>query len=269
MTSHDQHQIEIEQNLKRWREKPLLQEVYRRFYGLIAEQLRRDLPGKVVEIGSGCGNLKTVVPDCICTDLFANPWIDQVESAYALSFKDGSVSNLVLFDVFHHLEFPGTALQEFHRVLAPGGRLVIFEPAISLLGWLVYGAFHHEPVGYFKKITWTSDQPQSRYYSGQGNATRVFRGPDYDMLLTDWRRVTTKRFSAISYVASGGYGKPQLYPTSLLPVMTGVDKLGDLIPLLCATRLLVVLEKKYVASKTDNRFGRDDARSSRSVLDCG
>ena len=244
MTSHDQHQIEIEQNLKRWQAKPLLREVYHRFYTLIAEQLRRDLAGRVVEIGSGCGNLKTVVPDCCCTDLFANPWIDQVESAYALSFPSGSVSNLVLFDVFHHLEFPGTALKEFYRVLAPGGRLVIFEPGISLLGWLVYGAFHHEPVGYFKKITWQSETPQSRYYSGQGNATRVFRGHDFDGLLSDWRRVATRRFSAISYVASGGYGKPQLYPTSFLPVMSALDRVGDCLPLLCATRLLVVLEKK-------------------------
>ena len=30
-------------------------------------------------------------------------------------------SNLILFDVWHHLEYPGSAMAEFARVLAPKG----------------------------------------------------------------------------------------------------------------------------------------------------
>ena len=74
--------------------------------------------GSVVELGSGIGNIKEVIPKCLCTDLFPNPWLDYVENAYALSFGSASVSNLILFDVFHHLKYPGTALQEFHRYTA-------------------------------------------------------------------------------------------------------------------------------------------------------
>jgi len=40
--------------------------------------------------------------------------------------------------VFHHLEFPGTALAEFARVLRPGGRVVIFEPGLGVLGGFAY-----------------------------------------------------------------------------------------------------------------------------------
>ena len=64
----------------------------------------------------------------------------------ALTFADESVANLILFDVWHHLEYPGTALAEFQRVLAKGGRLVIFDPAMGLLGRAVYGLCHHEPL---------------------------------------------------------------------------------------------------------------------------
>jgi hypothetical protein len=48
-----------------------------------------------------------VIPECVTTDIFPNPWLDRVENAYALNFADASVGNLILFDVFHHLEFPG------------------------------------------------------------------------------------------------------------------------------------------------------------------
>lgn len=79
------------------------------------------------------------MPDALATDLFPSPWIDQTENAYALSFADGSVSNLILVDVWHHLQYPGTALAEFHRVLGPGGHLIIFDPATGVLGRIVYG----------------------------------------------------------------------------------------------------------------------------------
>ena len=173
-----QHNREIHANAEHWRRKPLLQEIYRDFYLEIAGELRRDLPGQTVEIGSGIGNLKNVVPEALATDLFPNPWLDRIENAYALSFANGSVANLILFDVWHHLQYPGTALTEFHRVLEPGGRLIIFDPAMGLLGRIVYGLFHHEPLGLGEKIQWSAPAGFSpddmTYYAAQGNAQRVF-----------------------------------------------------------------------------------------------
>jgi len=246
--SIEQHNQEIQENRARWEKKPLLQAIYRRFYQTIAAELRRDIPGQIVELGSGIGNLKSMVPDCLCTDMFANPWIDQVENAYALSFKDGTVSNLILFDVFHHLEFPGSALQEFHRVLAPAGRVILFEPAISLLGWLVYGICHYEPIGWRRPITWwrpaNAMNAAGDYYSAQGNATRIYFSRQFAGALQDWNQVSKRRFSAISYVASGGYQGPQLYPAAWLPFMQWIDRVCDWAPWIFATRLMVVLEKK-------------------------
>jgi SAM-dependent methyltransferase len=183
----------------------------------------------------------------ITTDLFHNPWIDQVETAYALSFGSGELSNIILFDVFHHLEFPGTALDEFHRVLAHPGRVIIFDPAISLLGWLVYGACHAEPIGWRSSIRWTMpsnmDPRNAGCYAAQGNATRVFATNQFASRLSRWRVVLVRRLAAVSYVASGGYSGPQLYPASWIPFLTVLDHLCDRLPRPFATRLLVVLEK--------------------------
>ncbi|MDQ3190541.1 MAG: class I SAM-dependent methyltransferase [Bacteroidota bacterium] len=244
----EQHNIEIHQNLHYWDKKPVLQKIYNQFYKLIAREVNQNLEGEIVELGSGIGNLKTEIPKCICTDIFFNPWIDQTENAYKLSFSDQSVSNLILFDVWHHLEFPGTVLQEFERVLKPGGRVIIFDPAISVLGSLVYGLFHHEPISFMKKISWLAplgfSYKNASYYAAQGNATRIFKFNKYRQYFSNWNVVKVKTFSAISYVASGGYSGRQLYPDSFFSKMKYIDKICNLFPLFFATRILVVLEKR-------------------------
>ena len=241
------HQDLIEKNHEYWNQKPLLRVLYGDFYRLIARNLS-NLPGrKTVELGSGLGNIHEVIPNCIRTDLFPNPWIDQIENAYKLSFEDGSVSDLILTDVFHHLKYPGTALQEFFRVLCKGGRVIMLEPCMSALGLLIYGILHDEPVAVTKKIEWEAPESWSPenidYYAAQGNASWVFVGKRFRRKLNDWQKIETHRFSAIAYAASGGFSKPQLYPTSALSWIRKLETVLDLFPSLFATRLLVVVEK--------------------------
>jgi hypothetical protein len=243
----DLHQQAIHKNIQYWHQKPLLQKLYADFYTLIAQNLSNIPDAKIVELGSGLGNIRNVIPNCLCTDLFPNPWIDQTENAYQLSFADETISDLILTDVFHHLKYPGTALKEFRRVLRKGGRVIMLEPCMSALGLLVYGIPHDEPIAIVKKIEWLApagwSSEQVDYYASQGNATRIFLGKKFRSCLTGWQRIETIRFSAMAYAASGGFSKPQLYPTSLLPVIKKLEKVFDLFPALFATRLLVILEK--------------------------
>lgn len=244
----DQHNIEIQQNLNYWKNKPVLQTIYRNFYRLIGSQVDYSVEGKIVELGSGIGNVKLEIPRAICTDLFRNPWIDQVENAYSLSFADEEVSNLILFDVFHHLQYPGTALAEFRRVLKPGGRVIVFEPSMSALGFMVYGIFHHEPVGWFRKIQWNApsgfDPLSASYYAAQGNAERIFFSKKFNESLADWKLISRKKLPALSYVLSGGYSKPQLLPSLKPDTLERLEKVLALLPGLFSTRAMVVLQKK-------------------------
>jgi hypothetical protein len=246
-TSIEQHLIEMRANQTAWRQRPLLRQVYGRFYELIRRELA-PLPGPIVELGSGIGAIKEFIPACVTTDIFPNPWLDRQENAYALSFADSSVSNLILLDVFHHLIYPGTALDEFHRVLSANGRVIILEPAMSLLGKLIYGLFHHEPLGLQKPISWFAPEgvaaKEAGYYAAQGNASRVFLGDNYKGALSRWDIPIVESLAEIAYVASGGFSKPQLYPSSLLPVIRPIEKILAIWPNLFATRILVILEKK-------------------------
>ena len=242
----DLHQDQIEKNYEYWNQKPILKILYGDFYRRIAAQLSNLSDSKVVELGSGLGNIHEFIPNCIRTDLFPNPWIDQIENAYQLSFADESVSDLILTDVFHHLKYPGTALKEFTRVLRKGGRVLMLEPCMSALGLLVYGALHDEPIAVTNEIEWEAPEgwspKQVNYYAAQGNASRIFLGRHFRQKLVDWRTIKTQRLSAIAYAASGGFSKPQLYPTSALPLLRKIEKVLDVFPILFATRLLVFLE---------------------------
>lgn len=246
-TSIEQHNHEIHENAEAWKKKPLLRKIYLKFYKEIQAELNGNLKGLNVELGSGMGNVKEVIPDCITTDLFPNPWLDQVENAYALTFDDNSVANLILFDVWHHLQFPGTAMKEFARVLKPGGRVILFEPAMGALGKLVYGLFHHEPLGLKLPIELFAppdfDSAKQTYYAAQGNCWRLFRDGVVPSRLKGWRVQNTQFLSAISYVGSGGFSGPQLYPGSILPAVEALDDLLSHLPLLFATRMLVSLEQ--------------------------
>src|SRR4051794_22112768 len=93
--STEQHLIEMRCNQVAWRQRPLLHKVYGHLYQLIRRALT-PLPGPIVELGSGIGAAKAIIPTCITTDIFPNPWLDQQENAYALTFADSSVSNLIL-----------------------------------------------------------------------------------------------------------------------------------------------------------------------------
>jgi len=240
-----QHQIEIQKNRNHWQSKPLLGKIYQRFYEAILARLQ---PGVTLELGSGIGQIKNFIPDCITSDLSPNPGIDRVESAYALSFEDYALNNIVLFDVWHHLEYPGAALRECHRVLAPGGRVIIFEPAMGLIPRAVYGMFHHEPLGFGESINWEPpaalNLANAPYFAAQARAWRIFRGGEGASHLAGWRVIECASWSDLAYLGSGGFSKPSLYPAFLLPWIERLDRLLTRIhQSTFSARMLVVLEK--------------------------
>jgi SAM-dependent methyltransferase len=249
MVPLDQHQREIERNLAAWRSKPLLQTLYAGFYARILRLIAPETPGRVVEIGSGIGNLRAHLPQAICTDLFPNPWLDVVCDGYELPFRDGALSHLILFDVFHHLRAPAAFLREARRALGPGGRLVLFEPFISALSWPVYGLGHHEPVAWRAPMDRRDTLPRPRdYYAAQGNATRLFFCREMPGWPAGWEIFHAEAFSSLSYLLSGGYSKPAFYPAGALAILQRLDHWLSRWPRLFGARCLVGLRPRSAAS---------------------
>jgi len=237
-----QHQAEIERNLRAWNNKPLLQTIYADFYQRILALINPAIPGRIVEIGSGIGNLKACLPSAITTDLFPNPWLDLACDGYDLPFRPASLSHLVLFDVFHHLRAPNAFLREARRVLGPAGRLILFEPYISWTSYPIYGLLHHEPVAWKQPINRADSLPPPRdYYAAQGNATRLFFRHEIPGWPEGWKPFHSEAFSCFHYLFSGGYSKPAFYPASWLRPLQRIETHLSRCPRVFGGRCLVGL----------------------------
>jgi len=241
-----EHQKQIEENLRHWEAKPVLHEIYRDFHQLLVRYLSA-MSGETVEIGSGIGNIKEVIPNCVRTDIFPNPWIDRQENIYQLSMPDDSVANLILFDVFHHLEYPMDALDECRRVLRVGGRLLVFEHAMSVVGFLFSKFVHHERAGFLRRYNLRVGNKSllgsPRYYADHANAHRIFQSRFAELLRPDWKKVAVLKLPAIKWLLSGGYRGPSFVTSGSQRFINVAEKVGALAPFLSALRLLVVLQK--------------------------
>lgn len=58
-------------------------------------------------------------------DLRFGPGVDEVQDLHELALEDASVGTALLFDTIEHVRNPWRAMSELHRVLKPGGLLVM------------------------------------------------------------------------------------------------------------------------------------------------
>lgn len=127
------------------RRKPFLNRLYRCFYEELLALMKEAPPGPAVELGSGPGFIKDVNPAVVTSDVLFVPGLDLNFSAGEFPFKKGSLSCILMVDVFHHLPDPLGFLREAERCLVRGGRVVMIEPFNSWFGSWVYRHLHHEP----------------------------------------------------------------------------------------------------------------------------
>ncbi len=90
--------------------------------GRISRALVRQSGGpQVVLLDISWDVLKSVADS---EDVSSGPMLVSAD-AHCLPFLDGAFDCVVSLDLLCHLEMPGRALREFHRVLRPGGTLVL------------------------------------------------------------------------------------------------------------------------------------------------
>lgn len=235
-------QLHLHRQWAAWQRKPVLRAVYADFYARIGRLIDSAVPGRVVELGSGLGHLKTHLPQALCTDRVAWPGLDLVCDAYELPFGHGVVSHLILFDVFHHLQAPDAFLREARRVLHRSGRVILLEPFLSVLSWPVYGLLHPEPVGWHRPIERRDHFPHPRPdYAAQGNATRLFFRREIPGWPKGWEILHAEAFSSLAYLLCGGYSRPAFYPAWCLGLLQRLDRWLSRWPAWFGARCLVAL----------------------------
>jgi SAM-dependent methyltransferase len=237
----------IAQHRAIWKTKPVLRVVYTNYYQKIILWSKE---GRSLEIGGGSGNLKEFSANVVSTDITKTSWLDAVADAQLLPFPNDTFTNIVMVDVMHHIEQPRLFLSEAERLLEPGGRIIMVEPAITLLSAPFYKWLHPEPVDMkadpLAKIL--PNPKRSPFDSNQAIPT-LLCGRDLERVnlnFPDLKLKTIEKFDFFAYPLSGGFRRWSLIPAWAVP---GILKLEDLIsPLIRswgAFRMLAVFEKAY------------------------
>src|SRR5262249_15590674 len=199
-------------------------------------------------IWRGRPNLHPRERDMHATHTQSAPWLDCVADAQRLPFADACGANIVMVDVLPHLEFPVVFFREAARVLRPGGRVLMVEPAITWGSSLFYRLLHHEPVRTSAEVLMdgTPDPKRDPYDSNQAIPTllatrdrerlhRLF--PALRIASVDW-------FSLAAYPLSGGFKPWSLISAGLARRMLALERtLEPALGRFTAFRMMLVVEK--------------------------
>jgi SAM-dependent methyltransferase len=126
--------------------KPALQDFYRDVYARYAECIARTPPGGIaLELGSGAGFAKDVLPELVTSDVLPYDGVDEVVDGTAMPFADGALRFIGMLNVFHHIPDPPAFLAEAQRCLMPGGRMLIVDQHCGWISKPILRHAHHEP----------------------------------------------------------------------------------------------------------------------------
>jgi SAM-dependent methyltransferase len=207
-------------------------------------------PGRTIEIGGGIGNLKRRLIDVLATDIQSAPWLDCVADAQRLPFADACAANIVMLDVPHHLEFPVAFFREAARVLRPGGRVIMVEPAITWGSSLFYRLLHHEPVRTSADAL-ADGEPNPRRDPNDSNqaiptplATRERERERFHRLFPALRITSVQWFSFAAYALSGGFQSWSLLGEGAARRLLRIERaLEPMLGRIAGFRLLLMVQK--------------------------
>lgn len=218
--------------------KSFLKHIYLDFYkNIIPNNVP---PGPVVELGSGGGFVKKVIPNAITSDVIEATGIDKVFSAEKIPFKNNFVSAFLMIDVLHHIKNPEKALREMERCLKIGGKIIMTEPYKSFLGAGIYKYLHRE---FFN--------PQANWkVEGNGRMSNSNTALPWIIFVRD-RKIFEMKFpnlkilkvsphTPLAYLVSGGLSKYQFLPSIAYPLIKFIEKI--LTPLNSYLGMFVTIE---------------------------
>jgi len=233
------HQI----HSKVWERKEVLRYIYSDYYKKIENSC---FNGLVLEVGSGIGKLS--IKDCkiIKIDILYSEDIDITCDAHKLPFRSAVFDNIVLFDVFHHLESPLYFLKEARRVLKPNGRIIFLEPGISPLSWIFYNFFHQEEVNFNYSFSkdYKLNSEKDPYDSNQAIPTILFEKQKYLIDELGFSLIQKKWISLFAYPLSGGFKEWSLINKKVAIFLLKLENfLEPFLGKLIGFRIFCVLEK--------------------------
>jgi SAM-dependent methyltransferase len=208
------------------RGKPALRRLYREAYERYAAVLRRCPPdGLTVELGSGAGFVREVLPEVITTDVLPYSNVDRIVDATRMPFDDRSVRALFLLNVLHHIADVEAFLRESERVLRPGGRVLIVDQYPGIIGGFVFRHFHDERFD-AQAADWRFPS-QGPLSDANGALAWIVFERDRSRYERDHAGLAIAGFSRhtpLRYWLTGGLKRWSVLPEALYPLATRLDR---------------------------------------------
>lgn len=203
--------------------KPFLKYLYKDWYNEF-RSFTPEVEGTTLELGSGGGFLKDVIPDVVTSDILPLDHVDLVFSAESLPYQANALKAIYLLNTLHHIPDPISFLREVDRCLVDGGRMICIEPAHTLLSSFIYTHIHHEPfkpeAGYFLQ----PGNPLSN--SNQALPWILFRR-DWSKLRQDFPGLHLLRcynHTPFRFLLSGGFSFRAFLPGFSYPLIRALEK---------------------------------------------
>ncbi len=192
--------------------KPFLKKIYIDWYNEIKSRLKNIPAGKIVEIGSGAGFFKEIMPSVITSDIMPLSSTDITFSAEEMPFADGELSGITMVDVLHHIPHARLFFKEAVRTLKPGGKIVMIEPSNSTWGRFIFSNFHHEP--WNPQGDW--ELPSSGPLSGANGALPwiifVRDRKQFEQEFPELKITHMRQHTPLRYLISGGVSLKAMVP---------------------------------------------------------
>jgi len=205
--------------------KPFLKKLYIDFYRQF-ERAMPDFEKKVlVELGSGGGFIKEVIPNVITSDILELPNVDKVFPVSGMPFEKKNVDAFFMIDVLHHVTDPRAFFTEALRCLKTGGKIIMIEPANTLWSRFIYKNFHHE---LFDTQAQWEPKEQGPLSHGNGALPWMIFSRDREIFEEEFpklRIVSMRNHTPIRYLLSGGLTLRQLVPSFSYSAVKSVEYL--------------------------------------------
>ena len=212
------------------REKGFLRRLYSEWYErcVQAMETRGQGDGTILELGAGGGFFKEYCRErqfpgrVLASDVLPLPGLDLVADGRSLPFAPGSLTAIVMTNVFHHIPDVRSFLASCAQVLRPGGVVVMIEPWNTPWARFVYTCLHPEPFCPTRPV-WELEEGNGPLSNANGALPWIVFARDRDVLAGDFPEFAAPEITLLmplSYLASGGVSMRSLLPgggVSILP----------------------------------------------------
>lgn len=201
------------------KEKPFLRRIYEEWYETIKDQLPGNVPGPVLELGSGGGFLDEHIPGLITSEVLPVPGIGILADARRLPFRRGGLSAIVMIDVLHHIPDVESFFKSAADCVGPGGRIIMIEPWVTEWSRFVYTKLHHEPFEP-ETVAWRFPKggPLSQANSALPWIVFCRDREKFERMFPEWQITRIDPHMPLSYLLSGGVSMRSLIPGALFDI---------------------------------------------------